>query len=118
MNYIQHKITLDIRKKIREVPEALPLIRRISHLNTQEDDLFKKVRVGQQNQNKSQLEQNTNSCYHDEPIEDWKCKKCETNISKFDIFFDDQDGQVTKFTELMYENHFLQDFKNDFKSKI
>ena len=97
------------------MPEALPLIRRISHMNTQEDDLFKKVRVGQQNQNRSNLEDNTNNCYHDQEIEDWKCKKCSNDISKFDIFFDDNGGQVTRFTEILFENHFLSDFKSDFK---
>lgn len=119
MNYIQHRINLDVRKKIREVPEALPLIRRISHLNTQEDDLFKKVRVGLQNQNKSQaVEEITINCYHDELIEEWKCKQCQNDISKFDIFFDDIGGQVTRFTEILYENQFLSDFKSDFKSRI
>ena len=46
MNYISDKMNKDIQKKIRDVPEALPLIRRISHMNTNEDELFKKVRVG------------------------------------------------------------------------
>lgn len=49
MNFINEKMNRDIQKKIRDVPEALPLIRRISHMNTNEDELFKKVRVGQQN---------------------------------------------------------------------
>jgi len=34
MNYISDKMNKDIQKKIRDVPEALPLIRRISHMNT------------------------------------------------------------------------------------
>ena len=62
MNFISDKMNKDIQKKIRDVPEALPLIRRISHMNTQEDDLFKKVRVGQQNQNRSALEEHEHNC--------------------------------------------------------
>ena len=46
MSFITDKMNKDIQKKIRDMPEALPLIRRISHMNTQEDDLFKKVRIG------------------------------------------------------------------------
>ena len=34
MSYINDKMNKDIQKKIRDVPEALPLIRRISHMNT------------------------------------------------------------------------------------
>lgn len=45
MNYMQKKVDLNHYKKIKDVPAALPLIRRISHMNTQDDELFKKVRL-------------------------------------------------------------------------
>ena len=115
MNFISDNMNKAIQKKIRDVPEALPLIRRISHMNTHEDDLFKKVRVGQQNQNRGIGEDPEINCQHEEEVVDWKCKTCNNDVSKFDIIFDDTGGQVNRYTELLYENHFLSDFKHDFR---
>ena len=55
---------------------------------------------------------------HEDEIENWKCKNCDADISKFDITFDDTGGQVQRFTEILYENHFLSDFKSEFKHQI
>ena len=77
-------------------------------MNAQEDDIFKKVRVGNQNQNRGALEDlEENNCQHDQEVVDWKCKVCGADVSKIDIIYDDQGGQVNKFTEILYENHFL-----------
>lgn len=33
------------------------------------------------------------------------------------MVFDDNQGKVSQFTKIVYENSFLQDFKDDFKSQ-
>ena len=51
--------------------------------------------------------ENADLCKHEGLIENWKCMTCQANISKFNIFFDDNEGKVNTFTQIVYENSFL-----------
>ena len=98
------------------IPEAMPLIRKISLLNCKDDNMLKKTRKPTNPHYSANLNKEP-VCMHDEDIQDWKCQTCNANISKFDIFFDDNEGKVQTFTQIEYENTFLQDFKDDFKQQ-
>lgn len=43
-------------------------------------------------------------CEHEYSIEMWKCNQCLCNISKFGLFFDDQNGTVQTYSKIVYEN--------------
>ena len=38
-------------------------------------------------------------------------------MSKFGLVFDNNQGQVSKFMKVVYENSFLQGFKDDFRAR-
>jgi hypothetical protein len=96
------------------IPEAMPLIRKISLLNSREPDIYQRLKRGITN--KYFENQKEPVCHHDEVIENWKCGKCKSSIPKFNLIFDDQEGRVKTFTRIVYENSFLQDFKESFKA--
>ena len=54
-------------------------------------------------------------CPHDGEVKNWKCMICGGHMPKFNIIFDEDGGSVQNFTKVLYENHFLSDFKADFK---
>jgi hypothetical protein len=97
------------------IPEAMPLIRKISMLNSREPDIYQRLKRGITKQYLDHKKEPV--CAHDEQIIDWKCQKCKCNIPKFDLVFDDNNGAVNTFTKIVYENSFLQDFKESFKSQ-
>ena len=66
----------------------MPIIRRISLLHPKEPELYHKLRKGNAIKNIIQ-EETKEKCEHDEGIENWKCKNCNVNISKFGLCFDD-----------------------------
>ena len=91
----------------------MPLIRNIGTFNTDENDIYARMKRGIT----SSYMCAKDPCLHDEEIQNWKCLKCNGNISRFGITFDDNQGKVTHFTKIVYENTFLQDFKEDFKQQ-
>ena len=98
------------------IPEAMPIIRRISLLHPKEPELYHKLRKGNAIKKVIQEEDYQELCNHDEGVENWKCKSCNANISKFNICFDDTQGRVSTYSKILYENQFLEDFKVDFIS--
>ena len=97
------------------VPEAMRLITNISIHNKAEGNLYQLRKQGTAktfvNNDQADL------CKHEDQIDNWKCTACQANISKFNICFDDNQGKVNTFTQIVYENSFLQDFKEDFKQQ-
>jgi hypothetical protein len=67
-------IAVQSMKEDSLVPDAMPLIRRISLLNTKEPDFYNKVRRTQtMNAGHQDFK---DICQHDEKIENWKCDLC------------------------------------------
>ena len=38
-------------------------------------------------------------------------------MAKFNLIFDDNEGKVNTFSKIVFENSFLDDFKQDFKAQ-
>jgi len=79
-----------IKKVDSLIPDAMPLITRITHQNTKEPDLFQKLRRETTILNPTFLEfdQDELYCDHEKTVENWKCTSCNSLISKFNLFFD------------------------------
>ena len=86
----------------------MPIFRRISLLNSQEPELYSKLRRGNTVKHGKEDE---NRCSHDGEISNWKCGKCKKNLGKFELCFDDNEGRVAAQTKVWYENSFLDDFE-------
>ena len=69
------------------IPEAMPLIRKISMLNSREPDIYQRLKRGLTRQYLDH--KNDHGCAHDEVIEEWKCLKCKSTIPRFNLIFDD-----------------------------
>lgn len=93
----------------------MPIYRRISCLNEREPEFWAKYRNRHKNVQQQQQNDFKEACLHEEII-NWKCKECHTNISKFELIYDDNEGKVQTQTKIVYENSFLDDFRIDFIS--
>lgn len=98
------------------IPEPMPIIRKVSLLH-HEPDIFLRMRRGKTYNNVYANCDLKEVCVHDELIENWQCCVCKNIISKFEHVFDDNQGRVSTFTKILYENSFLSDFKKEFRSQ-
>ena len=62
-------------------------------------------------------EEEDDICDHNEEIENWKCQKCQAPLANFHLVFDNNEGKVKNFMRLVYENSFLDDFEQEFKTQ-
>lgn len=115
-----------LRKIESGIPEAMPLMMRISTHNFKEPDLQSRLRHGKTfvhtgarklGMGQDTIQEQEYHCTHDAPIADWTCSECQRQLSRFGLVFDNNQGQVSKFLKVVYENSFLHSFKDDFRAQ-
>jgi hypothetical protein len=117
-----------LRKLETGIPGALPLMMRISTHMFKEPDIQSRLRHGKTfvptgprklagGLMADAIAEQEYVCRHDAPIADWKCTECDKRMSRFGLAFDNNQGQVSKFLRVLYENSFLLSFKDDFRAQ-